>query len=429
MAPLDIVIITNSPGELSSWVRATVKTLRRRTSDARIIVMLVPCPFASGREARIASSFEQVDMVLSPNQFVRACLGLGVPGYTPSREGVVVFLGGDFWHALLIAARLRYPTVAYGASGYRWGRHFGRTCVQDEQAMEKMAAWGIPRHRLQVVGNLIGEAAEPTMSRAQAQQQWGLEPDRLTIGIFPGSRQYHARVSLPVFLRAAEEIHARLPGTQFLVGQSPFLTDEDLQQCLHPTQGGIPGVDASLEEHNGQPALVTSHGLRVRLVKGQQYDLMNVADLMLCIPGTNTAEGASFGLPMLVCMTWKAPIPRGGLGFITNFLPLYSSLRQKLLKSMLRKLRFTALPNILAGRMVVPEIVVEDSATEISDVAVELLQDPQARARVTAELTEILGRKGAAERMAEAILEAAAAVEHGGSRKHSGVEASARVGL
>ena len=144
LAPLDIVIITNSPGELSSWVRATVKTLRRRAPDARIVVMLVPCPFASGGEARIAASFEQVDVVVPPSRFFQVSLGWNVPGYTPSRLGVVVFLGGDFWHALLVAARLRYPTIAYGACGYRWGRYFGRTCVTDAAALERMVGPGYP---------------------------------------------------------------------------------------------------------------------------------------------------------------------------------------------------------------------------------------------------------------------------------------------
>ncbi|HEY4003359.1 MAG TPA: hypothetical protein VGO93_31115 [Candidatus Xenobia bacterium] len=428
MAPLDIVIITNSPGELSSWVRATVKTLRRRSTDARLVVMLVPCPFASGGEARIARSFEEVDVVVPPSRFFQFALGFNPPGYRPAPHGVVVFLGGDFWHALLVAARLRYPAIAYGASGYRWGRYFSRTCVQDDRAQERMLGWGIPRERVEVVGNLISEAAQPSMPRSETQARWGLDPDKATIGILPGSRQYHAQVSLPVFLKVAEEIHQQRPDTQFVVGQSPFLTDEALLACLSPLRGGIAGVSA---QRVGDDLLETAGGLRVRLVKGRQYDLMNVSDLMLCIPGTNTAEGASFGRPMLVCMTWKAPIPRGGLGFVTNVLPMYSTVRKRLLESVRKKLRYTALPNILAGHMIVPEICVEESSTEISDVAVRLLGEPETLARMAAELTELLGKKGAAERMADAILRAAeqTSTNHERPKQPSSVEAGARVGL
>ena len=167
----------------------------------------------------------------------------------------------------------------------------------------------------------------------------------------------------------------------------------------------------------------------MRLIKGLQYDLMNVSDLLLCIPGTNTAEGASLGLPMIVCMTWKAPIPRGGLGAITGLLPMYSSVRRSLLKAALKKFRFTALPNIIANRTIVPEVCVEESSREITDVALRLLSDPAERSRMSEEVKNLLGGRGAADRVAGAILQTAEVHQNGRSRQQPSVETRARVGL
>ncbi|MHB2019756.1 MAG: glycosyltransferase family protein [Candidatus Xenobia bacterium] len=426
MAPLDIVIITNSPGELSSWVRATVRALREQAAEARIVVMLVPCPFASGNEANIARSFPEVDLVLSPRDFIRCGLGLSVAGFKPAQQGVVAFLGGDFWHALLIANRLHYPTVAYGARGYRWSRWFSRTCLQDDAAVERLAQWGVPRARLRNIGNLVAEAVRPQWSRQEALQQWQLDAEALTVGILPGSRFGHARVSLPVFLKAAEELTEVLPRIQFLVGQSPFLTEDELRRCLvAPGRGAVPGVEGRLADGY----IETPKGLRIRVVRGQQYDLMNVADLLFCIPGTNTAEAASMGVPMLVCMTWKAPVPQGGLGALTGLLPMYSGVRRHLLKATLKRLRFVALPNIQAGRPLIPEICVEESSREIVDVARPLLTDGERRASLGAELKQLFGAKGAAAGMAMAILQTAQEMQHDSSREPGGVKVDARVGL
>ncbi|MGB7273927.1 MAG: hypothetical protein WBC69_11565, partial [Geitlerinemataceae cyanobacterium] len=58
---VDILILTNGPGELATWVRPVVRTLRQQLgenrSQLRISVVLSPCPNASGKEAEIARSY------------------------------------------------------------------------------------------------------------------------------------------------------------------------------------------------------------------------------------------------------------------------------------------------------------------------------------------------------------------------------------
>ena len=52
--PIDIIILSNGPGEVTTWVRPVVQALREKLGidrvQVRISVVLSPCPNASGRE-------------------------------------------------------------------------------------------------------------------------------------------------------------------------------------------------------------------------------------------------------------------------------------------------------------------------------------------------------------------------------------------
>lgn len=406
---LDVVIITNSPGELSSWVRVTVERVRARAPGARIVVMLVPCPYASGREAEIAHSFGEVDMVLSPGEFLLHLAGLpGGERYRPAPEGVVVFLGGDYWHALLMARKLRYPAVAYTDRASSWGRFFDRLCVTSGRQKKDIAGAGVPAEKIEVVGNLMVEGVRPRLERHDAFPAWGLDADRPTVGLFPGSRLYHVQASLSVFLSVAEDIAREQPDVQFALGLSPFLTVEDLEGCLEAQPWPyLRGSRGDLVREGGILRVVTEEGVRIPIIQRQQHDLMNQADLLLTIPGTNTAEIACLGKPMVVAMTWRARIPRGGPGAILGLLPMGSGLRRRLLRGILTRIRFTALPNQIARREVVPEVRAEHEAVEISRVVLDLLQNEARRAEMGKELRALMGGTGAADRLAEIVLSTA----------------------
>ncbi|MGL5792800.1 MAG: lipid-A-disaccharide synthase, partial [Waterburya sp.] len=73
MQPTDLVILSNGPGEITTWVRPVVKSLRRTLANTenqvRISVVLSPCPHSTGKEAAIALSFPEVDRVLAASDF------------------------------------------------------------------------------------------------------------------------------------------------------------------------------------------------------------------------------------------------------------------------------------------------------------------------------------------------------------------------
>ncbi|MCS6813513.1 MAG: lipid-A-disaccharide synthase, partial [Cyanobacteria bacterium] len=97
-APSDILILTNGPGELTTWVRPVVQRLREQLTpnQARISIVFSPCPNATGREATIARNYPGVDRVQAAEHFFPFLLwGKTVENWHWHHQGVVLFLGGD----------------------------------------------------------------------------------------------------------------------------------------------------------------------------------------------------------------------------------------------------------------------------------------------------------------------------------------------
>ena len=95
---LDIVILSNGPGEVATWVKPVVRALGSHAEAARlrISVLLSPCPHASGNEHETALSYPEVDRVQAADDFFRFLLtGKTADGWDWHPQGVVVFLGGD----------------------------------------------------------------------------------------------------------------------------------------------------------------------------------------------------------------------------------------------------------------------------------------------------------------------------------------------
>ena len=79
MQSVDILILSNGPGEVTTWVRPVVRALRQQLGDdrsqVRISLVLSPCPNATGKEAAIARSYAEVDRVQSAEHFWQFCCG------------------------------------------------------------------------------------------------------------------------------------------------------------------------------------------------------------------------------------------------------------------------------------------------------------------------------------------------------------------
>lgn len=402
----DIIIVTNSPGELSSWARVITDSLKKKMPESRIIIVLVPCPYATGRENEIARSYKAVDVVFTPGDFLRfIVLGKTPDNFKFSDKGIVVFLGGDFWHAATLAWKLKFPAVAYTArSNSGWNSWFKFVFCPDERIHQGLLKLGVPDSKIRIVGNLIVEGVKPGCSREEGLSRWNLDPNKPIIGILPGSRLYHMQDSLPVFLKVVEEVKEAEPDIQFILGLSPFLDIEEVRKTLGAPDSPIGGVGGAITNSGAGLKILTHGGVQVPIMQSMQHDLMNMVDLVLTIPGTNTAECAFLGTPMVVVASWKARIPSGGLGFIMNAIPI-CGFRKKLYEKVLKRIKYISLPNTIAQKNIVPEVIVDEEPSEITGEVLDLIRDKNRMDRISGELKEAMGEAGAAAKITDTIIE------------------------
>ncbi len=142
-----------------------------------------------------------------------------------------------------------------------------------------------------------------------------------------------------------------------------------------------PRFEAALERH--------APGVDVRLVEGRTQAVLTAADVVLVASGTATLEAMLCKRPMVVAYR---------LGGLTAWL----------LRGLgLLKVPFFALPNLLAGRQVVPELAQGDvTPPRIGQELERWLDAPEDVRELQALFTDLHGqlRRDASEQAADAIL-------------------------
>jgi lipid-A-disaccharide synthase len=194
-----------------------------------------------------------------------------------------------------------------------------------------------------------------------AKLQTGEERQPDLIGLFPGSRVREVRKIFPIMLAAAREILNQRPGIHFEVAAASEPLALEIQQML---------LAASLRE-------------RVRIVKGDSAGTMQRAFAAMIASGTATLEAAHFRLPFVLVykVSW----------------PTYFAARLVL------KTKHLGMPNVLAGREVVPEFIQHEARPgRIAPAVLKLVNDQAARDVMISEFEAIIAKLGETGASAEA---------------------------
>lgn len=390
-----IVVTANGPGEVAALVRPFVHALKSLTSDVTVTAALVPCVYATGHEAAVLAAQTEVDTVWQPADTLRVIRrGVGGAGREVARPGCVVHFGGEPLLSLALARRLGCPPFAYLEKHVLWARRFRRSFLRDD------GIWRVLRPaRCTVVGNLMVDAAR--MRRPTRRPARQTPP---VIGIFAGSREPIVCHMLPFFLKVARYTATALPAARWLIGQADFVPLDRLA-ALAARLDGAPyeGDCAWLEAISGRPMLRSEGGIHAEVCPAGR--LMAEADIVLTIPGTNTAELAALGVPMIVCVPsyWLAMVPLPGLlGHVTRIPLVGPTAKHAAVYVYGRGLRYLAIPNRLRRRYVVPELKGRITARQVADCLVTMLGT--STTALEAELRSIMGPPGAADRLAHEIL-------------------------
>jgi lipid-A-disaccharide synthase len=267
------------------------------------------------------------------------------------------------------ARRLGVPVV-YFVAPQVWAWRRGRLRAMARDVSRVLAIFpfevgvyqeaGVP---VEFVGHPVLDVL-PALDRTTARSGIAAADETL-VGLLPGSRDAEVRRHLPVLLDVARRILARRPRTRFAL----------------PVATTIPVARVE--------AAVLGSGFPVEVLPGEAYRVMAASDLLLVASGTATLEAACYGTPMVV-------------------LYRLSSLSYGLARVLVRGVSHISLPNIVAGREVVPELI-QGRATPaaVAGAALRLLEDEGARAAQRQALLEVrgrLGETGAGLRAARAVL-------------------------
>ncbi|OUL20517.1 lipid-A-disaccharide synthase [Nostoc sp. RF31YmG] len=411
MTPVDILILSNGPGEVTTWVRPVVRALRQQLGDdrsvVRISIVLSPCPHASGKEAAIALSYPEVDRVQGAEHFWQFLLwGKTFDNWDWRSRGVIVFLGGDQFFPVVIGKKLGYSTVIYAEWDARWYSLINRFGVMKPKVAER-----VPQkyaHKFTVVGDLMLEAQSSLRT-----QDSGLGTER--IGLLPGSKAAKLAQGVPLTLAIAEYIKAKRPQTQFVIPVAPTLDLQTLANFADPQKNpfvetfGFGGASLIFSDDNQQkPALKTANGLTVELwQETPAYDLLSQCSICLTTVGANTAELGSLAVPMLVLLpTQQLDAMRSwdGLpGLLANLPGVGSTFAKVINWLFLRRKGLLAWPNIWAQEEIVPELVGQLQPPEIGEMVLDLLAHPEKLAQMQLQLRNVRGEAGAAQKLATLV--------------------------
>ena len=292
------------------------------------------------------------------------------------------------------------------------------------------------------VGHPIVERAKPEMTREEFAGQFGMLAENPIIGLLPGSREHEVKHLMPTLIDSARLIAKEVKGAQFVIGVASSISLEMMQGYLtsdsimrdrlsdiwyefvvDPSKKALKPVVQKAKELTRATerqlvtvtgTLITENAWKKRLqsqadamkrnqevglppmvlAKGLTYDVMAHSGVLLTCSGTATLEATLFETPMVIMY-------RG-----SKLMELEYRLR-----GMKKKLTHIGLPNILAQKRIVPELIQNEATPDtICKLAVEMLQDVEIRARVKRDLSQVrqsLGDSGASEKTAKLVLELA----------------------
>ncbi|HEY9639424.1 MAG TPA: lipid-A-disaccharide synthase [Coleofasciculaceae cyanobacterium] len=418
VSAIDILILSNGPGELTTWVRPVVQALRQRLgedrSQVRISLVLSPCANASGREVSIAHTYSEIDRVQGAERFFPFLLwGKTAERWDWRGRGVVIFLGGDQFFPVIIGKRLGYPTVVYAEWQTRWHAWIDRFGVMKPELIEHAPARYADK--LKVVGDLMAEASEP--GEEGDRTCFNLLPAQELIGLLPGSKPAKLSQGVPLGLAIAYHLHQARPQTRFVIPVAPTLDLATLARFADAAQNPMVAVfghhSAELVQSSGEAYLKTSDGLRIDLwTESPAYRLLKQCRLCFTTIGANTAELGSLAIPMIVLMpTQQLDAMRAwdGLPGLLANLPGVGSTFAKLVNGwflrQLQQSRLFAWPNIWAGEAIVPELLGKLQPQAVAEIAIDWLNHPEKLEHIRSQLRQVRGEAGAAQKLAQLVEE------------------------
>jgi lipid-A-disaccharide synthase len=215
---------------------------------------------------------------------------------------------------------------------------------------------GVP---VRFVGHTLADTIPLQADRAAARAELGLADGPL-VALMPGSRGGEVGRLGALFFDAAERLMALKPGVRFVL------------PCASPQRRVQ--IEALLEERN----------LPLTLLDGQSHLALAACDAVLIASGTATLEALLYKRPMVVAY---------------RLAPLTFWILKRMVKS-----PYISLPNLLAQRLLVPELLQDDATPEaLAQTVLPLIDGGEEQTRGFDDIHRTL-RRDASNQAADAVL-------------------------
>jgi lipid-A-disaccharide synthase len=370
--PATIYVTANSPGEITGFLVPVVAEIRRHFAAARVVVILLPCTFATGREEEVARSVPGVDEVL-PARRIWPLVFKGLP-YPAT---ALVHLGGDLFYAALLARRWGIPTWGFQWAQRKWDRYMKGYFVKTEADARRLEGQGIGAERIHVIGDLVVDSVRMILHGSPSLAP--RVPAAPHVVFLPGSRREEVVLLSRFFLEVSEHLASVMPGSRFSLLLSPFIDWGRIRPALEgPVDRKVGGLRARLvRDDRGGWSMVSPAGTRLEVVREGTLPVMASSDFVVSIPGTKTGEAGSLGKPMLILLPLNRMevIPWHGLLGLLDWLPLVGrTVKYLIYTTMIDRYigRVYSQPNLMAERPIVPEMVGYLTPMLVSDKILEI---------------------------------------------------------
>lgn len=282
---------------------------------------------------------------------------------------VVVDYPGFNMRLAKLAKSMGIPVVSYiSPSAWAWHKSRAKSVAQIVNKVAAIFPFEYEVYKAagadtEFVGHPLVDIVKPHLTQAAAWEKAGKQAGRDLILLLPGSRLMEIQKMLPTMLQAAKLILEKRPDTDFTMPRAKTIPLEMLEN------------------------MVKAAGVPVKIIEGDNYDVMFSADLALATSGTVTLEAALCGLGSVI---------------VYKTSPITAFIARRVIN-----IPDIGLPNIVAGRHILPELLQEDFTPErLQQEALNLLE-PERNAQMKKDLAyvkERLGASGAVHRVAELVL-------------------------
>ena len=175
-------------------------------------------------------------------------------------------------------------------------------------------------------------------------EKYNLDKNKKLVAIFPGSRKFELNQLMNVFVKTAQNLEKLHPDIQFVISHAPNLPDEVFEKYLKNTD--------------------------YKIIKGDNQPLLSVSDALILASGTVALEAAMYNTPMIIA--YRGP-------WIFYFIYL-----------LVRCIKMVSLPNIISGKIIVPEIIQKDVNVQNITYEIEkILYDNNYRQNYINELKQV----------------------------------------